>query len=288
MSGFKHILFPVDFSDECAAMRPLVFSVAQKFRAKLTLLNAFKISPSMYDPTGGLYGYLDIPGIRKSLAERLGHFFASPQLPVTIESVVEEGDPGGCIVSWAADHDADLIMMPTHGYGPFRRFLLGSIAGKVLHDSHCPVWTSAHLESPKSTARLEIENIVCATDLTSEGAGLVRDASALAKAFSAKLWLVHAFGVTPTNASLYTEMDFNHFLRQAARDGMARLQREAGTELPVEVAEGAVPKVVSEFAAAHNADLVVIGRGRQRQPLGGLRSNAYAIIRDSPCSVLSF
>jgi hypothetical protein len=34
-----------------------------------------------------------------------------------------------------------MILMPTHGYGPFRQMLLGSVTAKVLHDSKCPVLT---------------------------------------------------------------------------------------------------------------------------------------------------
>jgi nucleotide-binding universal stress UspA family protein len=37
----------------------------------------------------------------------------------------------------------------------------------------------------------------------------------------------------------------------------------------------------------HNADLVVIGRGKLQEALGRLRTNAYAIIRQSPCPVVS-
>jgi nucleotide-binding universal stress UspA family protein len=40
-------------------------------------------------------------------------------------------------------------------------------------------------------------------------------------------------------------------------------------------------------ALREDADLVVIGRGRLHETLGRLRSNAYAIIRDSPCAVIS-
>ena len=44
--------------------------------------------------------------------------------------------------------------MPTHGFGPLRRFLLGSVAAKVLHDAQCPVWTSVHTDAPFGPQRV--------------------------------------------------------------------------------------------------------------------------------------
>jgi hypothetical protein len=35
------------------------------------------------------------------------------------------------------------------------------------------------------------------------------------------------------------------------------------------------------------ADVVIIGRGHVKEPLGRLRTNSYAIIRESPCPVIS-
>jgi hypothetical protein len=40
-------------------------------------------------------------------------------------------------------------------------------------------------------------------------------------------------------------------------------------------------------AEHHEADLVIIGRGKLLSTFGRLRTHAYAIIRDSPCPVLS-
>jgi nucleotide-binding universal stress UspA family protein len=48
---------------------------------------------------------------------------------------VERGDPTQVILSYARNGDFDLVMMPTHGYGPFRRYLLGSVTAKILHDA---------------------------------------------------------------------------------------------------------------------------------------------------------
>jgi hypothetical protein len=47
----------------------------------------------------------------------------SHQAPV--ETICERGDPGYAIVAQAESTGCDLIMMPTHGKGPFRGFFLG-------------------------------------------------------------------------------------------------------------------------------------------------------------------
>ncbi len=54
------------------------------------------------------------------------------------------GDPASLIIDYTNDNGIDLICLPTHGYGTFRRALLGSVTAKVLHDAGIPVWTSAH------------------------------------------------------------------------------------------------------------------------------------------------
>jgi len=50
--------------------------------------------------------------------------------------------------------------------------------------------------------------------------------------------------------------------------------------------EGDVADAVCGYAKSVGAHLVVIGRGKDRQ-MGRLRTNAYGIIRQSPCPVVS-
>ena len=58
---------------------------------------------------------------------------------------------------------------------------------------------------------------------------------------------------------------------------------------PAEIAVegGDPPRVICQVAAANHADLLVIGRGSAAGLFGRLRTNAYAIIRQSPCPVVS-
>ncbi len=53
----------------------------------------------------------------------------APRLSVT--SKVLEGVPHEVIVQEASDWDADLIVLGSHGYGRFRRAVLGSVAAAV-------------------------------------------------------------------------------------------------------------------------------------------------------------
>ena len=65
------------------------------------------------------------------------------------------------------------------------------------------------------------------------------------------------------------------------------MQAEAGTKLELCIAAGAPGKVIRDFATAQVADLVLVGRGKIQKHFGRLRSNAYAIVRDAPCPVIS-
>ena len=53
------------------------------------------------------------------------------------------------------------------------------------------------------------------------------------------------------------------------------------------IESGPVVQTLSEIAKDKHADLLVIGRHHESGILGRLRDTAYAIIRESPCPVVS-
>lgn len=62
---------------------------------------------------------------------------STPSIAVTCET--SEGTPPEAITRIASDCDADLIVLTTHGYSGIRRFLLGSVAERVLHIADRPL-----------------------------------------------------------------------------------------------------------------------------------------------------
>jgi nucleotide-binding universal stress UspA family protein len=65
------------------------------------------------------------------------------------------------------------------------------------------------------------------------------------------------------------------------------MNQSCGTHAEVVVEAGDAPKVVCELAQREKAELLVIGRGSAAGVFGRLRTNAYAMIRQSPCPVAS-
>jgi nucleotide-binding universal stress UspA family protein len=50
---------------------------------------------------------------------------------------------------------------------------------------------------------------------------------------------------------------------------------------------GNIPARLADTAREQHADLLIVGRGRVRKALGRLRTHSLAIIRESPCPVVS-
>jgi nucleotide-binding universal stress UspA family protein len=58
---------------------------------------------------------------------------------IEVESFVLEGDPVERICESAADTNASLLVAGSHGWGPVRRLVFGSVSTALLHHAPCPV-----------------------------------------------------------------------------------------------------------------------------------------------------
>jgi nucleotide-binding universal stress UspA family protein len=227
-----------------------------------------------------------LEGANKSPETQLEEFAARDEFKgLSLTTRIAIGDPANEIVEFAHDQKSDLIVMPTHGYGPFRRFLMGSVTLKVLHDAWCPVWTDAHTEMLPEKPRFR--TIVCAVDLTNKSHTTLQWAWLFAKANDAKIILVHAIPMLASYGAEYVYGDWQQQIADAAGKQIDCLQRSEHTSAPVEIVMGEVAGAVQSVVEAESADLLVIGRSVDDRPLGRLRTHAYPIIRHSTCPVVS-
>lgn len=287
MLPIKHILFPVDFSNRCCGAAPFVAAVASRFGAKVTLLSVAQLFPyaGLGDPGGAVI--IDTEEILNEIKDRLDNALVKEFAHLAVERIAELGDPAKVIVDFAHKKAVDLIMMPTHGYGPFRSLLLGSVTAKVLHDAECPVWTAAHVDQHPVKDHLRMKSILCSVDGSEKSVALMQWASRLAGDLGATLRLVHVIAGVESWPARQMDRQFEDDMRLEARKNIEELQKAAGVDCPLCIAVGDVAEGVREEARRHGADLVVIGRGVIHQTLGRLRTHAHEIIRESPCPTLS-
>jgi nucleotide-binding universal stress UspA family protein len=284
---FHHILFPVDFSERCKQALPFVKALAKRYSAKVTLMHVIQIPTGWYGGADAAYPItFDVYAMEDDARQELVKFYVEPngsEPQNNVAETVAHGEPAQAIVQYAEQNGVDLIMIPTHGYGKFRQFLVGSVTARVLHDAHGAVWTAAHAEKDCDRSP-ECREILCAIDATEKSITVIHDAVMLGRELEANVRLVHAAPIIYFNARV---AECPGFHVECARRQICELQRKLGTNLELCIDMGNVSDVVREAAIHYNADLIVIGRGKVHERFGGLRTHAYAIIRDSPCAVLS-
>jgi nucleotide-binding universal stress UspA family protein len=276
------ILLPLDFSEQGDGAAQQAAALARHFGASLILLHVNPIQvPALISPRE-FSGPIDTGWITalEAQARKDLHLYHQAELAgINVKKVVVTGDPAASIVELAHIDRPSLIVMPTHGYGPFRKFLLGSVAAKVLHDVDAPVWTGAHLQKGSQPMWKRIARVICAVDLRMPEPALLW-AAEFAAEFKAELIVVHAIPeLEPRNSADMSATRANEYIRC--------LQRKLSVKGEILIEEGNPAQVVQAAATRRNADLVVIGRSRREGVLGRLRPHAYSIVRDAPCPVVS-
>lgn len=290
MLPFRRILFPVDYSGPCLAVVPCVKDILRHFPGELTLVHAFGPEALAYSELA--IADPELPAQAQSIQDEQLHAFAErifPGQPVSCLAVC--GEPGTVIHDVVQHQSADLVMLPTHGRGPVRRFLLGSVTTKVLHDVSAAVWTGTgaaihpaeHGGGP--VPQLPYRSILCALDGTPESECVLRAAVTLAGAYGASLSLLRV--VEPMPAAEFDMMPYQQDRIEAARFGLREMLGTVGVDQPHEVIEAPVAEGVRQQAMRLKSDLVITGRGHSQGVFTTLRSHLYQIIRESPCPVLS-
>lgn len=284
MFPFRNILFPVDYSEPCSAVIPYVKEMLRHFSADLTLVHAYGAEALAYsqlplpDP--------DLPGEARAHEEQRLRDFALETFPGQhVETFAELGEAGSAIHRIIERQGTDLVMLPTHGRGPVRRFLLGSVAAKVLHDISAAVWTvtGAVLEG---APKLPYNSVLCALDDSDEAEAVLKAAASFACTYHAQLRLVRVVETPSTSM----DVDFSIYRKDvmdAADFKLRELKGQLGIDAPHAVIDGGIAAGVREEAILRKADLIVAGRGSVQSAFERMWSHIYPIVREAPCPVFS-
>jgi len=137
----SRVLAPVDLSDQSELVMDHAAALADAYAAPLDLLHV--VEEAAYPSAYGLDPLTpDLPNVQERAREALETLAGTLDLrtdPVNVH--VLAGNAARDIVEFASEQEADLIVMATHGRTGLERFLIGSVAEKVVRRSPCPVFT---------------------------------------------------------------------------------------------------------------------------------------------------
>jgi nucleotide-binding universal stress UspA family protein len=273
MLTLRKILCPVDFSGRSPVPARYAAALACHFHSELILLHVIPLLSEI------------IESDRKRAQQDMEDFL--PELSSNARRTIISGDPAMEVVRYVKHEDVGLIVMPTHGRGPFRRFLFGSVTAKVLHDVDCPVLTGVHVEGVPDFETFGMSRIACAIDSGPDGERVLSWADQFANGFGSRLTIVH---ISTWDGFLDGLID-SGWRANLAREGQVHVEMvrsSVGVKADIVVeTDRDVPSAVASTAAGLGANLMIIGRGGFGKSVGRLRANSYAIIRQSPCPVIS-
>lgn len=145
-AAIRSILVPLDGSERAEAVIPLVTDLARSCGASVTLA---RIVPF---PGGIYFGSPYVPMVAPdtfdeemeeartaarvylvSVAERLG------RAGIAVETVERSGEPASHLLSLMDEEQYDLVIAATHGRTGITRWVMGSVAERLVEASHTPV-----------------------------------------------------------------------------------------------------------------------------------------------------
>lgn len=139
---YQHILVPIDGSETSMVAMKEAIKIGKALNSKITVVQVMALDPYIADAyvkTGQTNDLIERTRtyLLDILEQAKQQFFNEG---ITVETKLLEGFVvHEEIIQAAQDLNADLIVMGSHGRTGVRKLVLGSVAQKVLGESHIPV-----------------------------------------------------------------------------------------------------------------------------------------------------
>lgn len=248
---YERILVPTDGSDHAIRAAEHALWLSRAFDATLHVINAVDVVRAA--------GPFDAGGLDEEFLDRLeGEGRETVESTVSAIDAVNEvrtdvvrGRPSEAICEYVEGHAIDLVAMGTHGRSGLRRYVVGSVAERVVRRSDVPVYTVRATD--RSRMAEGYDEVLIPTDGSEHAALAAEHGVAIAATSNAR---VHVLNVIDVGAAATTP-------EVTAPPSLVEALESAGTEAAKPVAE-----------RASDAGLDVTTAVRDDYPAGGIL--AYA------------
>jgi nucleotide-binding universal stress UspA family protein len=292
---YDRIVIAVDGSDEAQRAARRGLQLARVFDATVTVLSVVEQKALRLTETSAERTRLRERGEEaltdtEELASELGH-------PVT--TTLSEGKPAVQISEYAAEQDADLIVVGRQGLTGLGRRLLGGVTEQILHRSDVPVLVVPGEDDDEMEA--DYSRVLITTDGSENADVAIPHGIAIAQRYDSGIHVLNVVDLQAAGGVFNAgglEKEFIERLDargQDAVDSVATEIKDSAPDLTVETAvertasfEGAAAGV-REYAEENDVDLFVMGsHGRsnlKRQLIGSVASTVLRTV-DVPVLVV--
>jgi nucleotide-binding universal stress UspA family protein len=280
---YRSILAPLDGSLPSEQSLPYAAALARRSGAALRL--AYVHTPlllgegTLYLGTPDVHLWSEEQKYLREVADRLR--------AAKVENVsarILEGPIAESLREYALAESSDLVVMTTHGRGPFSRFWLGSVADELTHRLPMPLLLIRTREEKPAPVEPAFKKLLVALDGTPAAEEVLTPISGLAKLTGASLTLLRVLPVQPAeiaSTSLWAE-------GQTYLKRIAASVREKGIGVETRLFANAHPAAaILEEAESGGYDLLALAtRARRGLPRLFLGSVADKVVRGATLPVL--
>lgn len=248
------ILIPLDGSDTAEGVLPVVEKMLLREGTTAVLLRVVHFFPSLHSAE-----YATVREMLLQVCDRYLRDVARglERKGIVAETRVVEGDPAEAILA----EPCDLVALSTHGRTGIRRFLLGSVAEKVIRHSKRPVL--AVRGAPRPSAPKPFRQLLVPVDGSARSESMIPMAVEWAKTYGSKLTLLRVIEppeheVPASLARRWEEQAGEELARAAER------VKNAGVDGVAYLRTGPAAAEILKFAQENPIDLVCMathGRG---------------------------
>ncbi len=240
----KTIIVPIDFSEQSEYALKAAASLSKKHDSEIIALHMLELNEAILSSSEGFHPEQTV-FLLKMAEKKISEFLNKPYLEGVkkITPIIKHFKVFSELNSIAEKHDADLIIMGSHGSDGLKEIFVGSNAEKVVRNSSIPV-----LVIKDEVEDFRVSSFVFACAFKEESIPAFKKAQEFADKLSATLHLVYIN--TPGDNFLSNQdayANINAFLSQA----------NAGKEVTV-YNDYSVERGVLNYSESINADIIGI------------------------------
>jgi nucleotide-binding universal stress UspA family protein len=243
----KKIIVPIDFSEHSEFALEVASNIAKKYNSELIVLHMLELSNAII--TAGEDTLNEEAVFYLKLAEqKFNSFLDKPYLEgVKVTPIVKHFKVWSEVNDVANTHNANLIIMGSHGASGIKEVLVGSNTEKVVRHSDIPVLVIKH-----NPILFDFENGVFASDFSEEAIGPYLNARTTFRKLGAKMHLVYV-NSPDGNFKSSSEIDKKvaNFLKKAEGD----LDNLSTVTV---VSDYSIEKGILNFANLIGADVIAV------------------------------